>query len=320
MSTPRTPSFLMLLTLALVSTGCGKTDPSGSSGVCGDAVWDDGEECDAGELNSDTGNCHTDCTLAEDLEYRLAGWVLNEDVIDAEGVDDDTAPLGDGAWSTSSSDVNGDGLIKFELYLPAYDWSEFADAIDPSDPVNIPPDLPAPGAIDEIAVSDILEISFQTRRDTSDSNNFYLVIYTQPTGTVDGGSWYSSRLTALPSQARMSGEMDDTWTKWSTIDGANQLVFADQPEIGSFTGPSLPTLGELTATTTFDWNSVDGTYPSTSIDYGAQMIRYISLQTGSGTSTSDFDGLLDEIIIRTTDGRSITFDLEPRMSGGPGGP
>ena len=298
-----------LLVLTLTAMGCGGSNNSSSD--CGNAVWDEGEECDAGDLNSDTGNCRTDCTLSDDLNYQLSGWVLDEDLIDAIGVEDATAPLGSGAWSTSSTDLNGDALVKFELNLPAYDWTAFLSLIDPDRLGDAPPDLPAPGAITDVTVSDIAEISFRTRRDTSDNNNFYLVIYTQPELGADGGPFFGSRLTALPSQARMRDEPDDTWTKWTTIAGVNQLAFADQPVIGTFTGANLPTLAELTASPTFDWQTVDGSYPTTSIDYGSQKILHLSLQTSSGTASSDFDGLLDEIIIRTTDGRTLTIDLDP---------
>lgn len=320
MSSPGIVCCFTFIGLTVAVAGCGKTNPDPSE-LCGNGVWDDGEECDAGDLNSDIGNCRTDCTLADDLEYRLAGWVLNEERLDAEGVADDEAPVGNGGWTVSETDINGDGLVKFELNLPAFDWSTLA-GFDPALYPNAPADMPAPGAIAEIAVSEIAEISFQTKRDTSISGNFYLVLYTEPSITADGGPFYGSRLTAIPSQARMPNEVDATWTKWSTVDGENQLVFADQPVMGSFTGPTLPTLAELTATSTFDWSTV-GPYPTTSIDYGSQHLLYISLQNSSSPPpppASDFNALLDEIIIRTTDGRSITLDLEPRMSGGPSSP
>lgn len=78
-----------------------------------------------------------------------------------------------------------------------------------------------------------------------------------------------------------------------------------------FSAPSLPTLGELLASTTFDWSSINAAWPSTSIDYGDEVMRFLSIQTGSGAETTGSDGLIDLIEIKLKDGRSLSSDLEP---------
>jgi len=47
------------------------------------------------------------------------------------------------------------------------------------------------------------------------------------------------------------------------------------------------------------------------VAYRARPLEYVSLQTGSGPETTDFDGRVDALVITPTDGRSRTVDFEP---------
>ena len=172
------------------------------------------------------------------------------------------------------------------------------------DPTYKPFDFVGP-----IKLGDIAEIAYYTKKPGGPkAGDFYLVIYTKKEpGSL---SFYGHRITALPSQSRELDAPADTWNRWSTKEGTNQLTFADQPVIGTFSGSTLPTLDELTAGA-FDWSEAVASAPETSIDYANKEIFYLSIQTGSGKETSEFEGLLDAITLSLKDGRTVTVDLEP---------
>lgn len=260
---------------------------------CGDAVVDEGEDCDLGVENALGANCLPDCTWNPVQAYvASAAEVFATQPADARGVEDATAPAGRGAWGTSATDLDGSGLVKFELYFdPTYAGFSF---------------------LGDLTLGQIRSIRYHTRKpDPQTALDFYLVLYTRADGVDDEGLFYGYRLTALPSQARALDAPADVWNTWSTDEGPNQLTFVDEPALGSFTAAGLPTLQELTASPVFDWSSqVQGAAP-TAIDYASERVRFISLQTGSGSQTRDFEGLLDLVEIELTDGRRVTVDLEP---------
>lgn len=287
-----------------------ETDDTGGDGFCGDGEVDTDEECDLGEGNGAGENCLADCTPNPNQFVVVSAAESVEPAdLDAQGVADDDAPSGDAAWAPSDTDLGGDGLAKFEIYVPLFDYR---DVLGPEqlEALDAAPYQPPLSWLREHTVAEIDQISVWTKTPAGESGTpFYITLYTQQDGVEDTG-WYGYRLTALPSAARNRDEPADTWVQWVVKGSDNQLTFADQPTIGVFTAPNLPTLPELVADDAFDWSSLQGSWPSTSRDYGAEVIRYISVQTGSGAETTGSDGLFDLLEIRFTDGRSLSVDFE----------
>lgn len=265
-----------------------------AAGVCGDGVLDEGESCDLAELNAEDGNCRLDCTCAPQQVWSLSFAEATEiEAVDGRGVVEATAPAGTGAWGTSTTDLGADGTVKFELYAPTT----------------------APGfaCFAGVTVGDIDTISYHTWKELPESSgdDFFAVIYTEPDGVDDSGTFYGSRLTALTYQSRDLDAPASTWNQWTSAAGTNQLTWADEPRTGTFYGTDLPSLGELTDSSAFDWSTVIDGADATALDYGSEPIKFLSVQTGSGTQTSAFTGLLDALEITFKDGRSVTVDLEP---------
>ncbi|TVQ94270.1 MAG: hypothetical protein EA397_02405 [Deltaproteobacteria bacterium] len=305
---------LTLLALsALTLAACrGETEDSAvetgtetAEGYCGDGIVDEGEECDDGEDNGPDANCFEDCTANTTQTLDVSGEeIIEEAGLDAVGVQDDDAPAGTGAWQPS-----GEGeQAKFNLMIPMFD---FSDLIDPN-LLEDAPWRPPEGWLGDIAVSEIEEISYWTKTPEGEGGTpIYLVLYTQPDGVDDHATWFGHRLTGRKSELGTDVDDGGVWVKWTISDAGKQIVFIDQPVVGTFSGPDLPTLPELVDDTSFDWNSVDEVWPQTSIDYGSELMRYVSIQTGSGSTTTDTQTLLDLIEIKLTDGRSLVIDLEP---------
>lgn len=260
---------------------------------CGDGELDDGEDCDAGDANGADANCLESCLHNPEQALVVGVDAFDLQPADAVGVDDDTAPAGFGAWAAGQVDTSGDGLLKFELTIDPF-WPSLS-----------------PSLVD-LTVTEIAEISFHTRKTSfQDGDDYYLVLYTEPDGLDDAETWYGYRLTALPHLARALDAPSDTWNRWSTAVGPNQLVFGDEPTTGSFSGAGLPTLPELQENRSFDWSAVlDGVAP-TAIDYGAERVKWIAIHSLSGDAVVGFDGRVDQVRIDRTDGRSLVLDLEP---------
>lgn len=290
-------------------TDLGETD-SAADGFCGDGVVDPGEECDLGDANGPDGNCFEDCTANATQSVSLSvSDVRAAFGLDAVGVEDGDAPAGVGAWGTAAERVSGSGEPRFTLDLPMFD---FSDVLTPDQQALLEssPWVPPAGWFQDLRVADVAEVSFWTKTPEAEGRTpFYLVLYTQPNGVGDHASWYGHRLTGRPGPSVV--EEGDAWTKWSISDVANQIVFVDQPITGTFSGSGLPTLGELVATPAFDWSSVNAAWPETSVNYGDEVLLYVSVHTASGAATTETDGLVDLIEIRFTDGRQVILDLEP---------
>jgi hypothetical protein len=162
-----------------------------------------------------------------------------------------------------------------------------------------------------VRLSDIAEVSFWTSTPATESTSpFYLVLYTARDGVEDGG-WFGYRLHALPQAAVGVEAAGEAWTKWSTAGSANALRFADEPTLGTFAAPGLPSLAELQGTPAFDWSARNGAWPATAIDYAGEAMRFVSIQTGSGFETTGTDARLHLVTLTLTDGRSLVLDLEP---------
>jgi predicted ribosomally synthesized peptide with SipW-like signal peptide len=194
-----------------------------------------------------------------------------------------TGSLGGSSWAS-------DGPDKEELYL--------GPAFSPLDP------LPS------FTIGDVASVEYHTRKPGAASDpDFYLTVYTEPFAGGDA-SWYGYRLTAEPSYARDPNAPAGQWNRWSTDSGPNQLTFYDSNRQGigfGYTDGTIPTLADLQAGP-IDWSAYRSAAAATSIDYGSQPVKTMSVSTGSGWAAG-FDGYLDEIAVRLTDGSEVVFDL-----------
>ena len=197
--------------------------------------------------------------------------------VGATGTDDDQF-IGNGSWK------NNQTAPYFEMYLNLSVFGSFT--------------------IDEIDY-----IKFETKKATLESApDFFAKIYT--VGTLKG--WYNYRLNAEPYFSNSLNAPANQWNEWNTNEGANQLTFFDQnvPGVG-FGFYGQPDLQDLKAGT-INWNTYSGSAGATSIDYGAEEVKFIVLGTGSGWN-STFDGLLDKIIV-SVNGTEVIWDLEGSLS------
>jgi uncharacterized repeat protein (TIGR01451 family) len=138
--------------------------------------------------------------------------------------------------------------------------------------------------------------------------DFFLVIYTTPDGNDDTASWYGYRLNAEPYFSKNLNAPADTWNIWTTDETTNQLTFFDTAKTGTYGFYGQPTLQDL-QNGPINWSNYNSSYTNQSIDYGNEMVKYISIQTGSGWS-SNFTGYLDAITISLKNGTTVTIDLE----------
>jgi predicted ribosomally synthesized peptide with SipW-like signal peptide len=203
------------------------------------------------------------------------------------------AHVGSGSWGTI--DRSGQGSYKQGFYF-AGDY----DNIDA---------LPS-----TYTVADIEEISYWLHEPTPlDGNDIYLLIYTRPEGDGnDGGSFYDSRLVALPSNANGSSPnfTPGEWNKFSTESGAsNTLVFDDSGHkpTNNVGGPSLPTLADLQGGPV-DWTNYDSSLSDT-YDYRNQEVLALSLQTNS--TSPELEAYVDDVTVTLVNGDTLRLDLEP---------
>ncbi len=163
------------------------------------------------------------------------------------------------------------------------------------------------GSGHNLKISDIQSISFWTKKPSTITTraDWWLSIYTIEEGDdYDAGSWYDSRLHALPDYGPNYGNsfVSNTWNKWSTNAAAsttNQLVFYDSPRgLNGY----YATLAEL-RNGEIDWKG-DG---SAIHDYSNEKIKSITLQTDSGWD--GFDGLVDGLVITLVNGNRGIIDF-----------
>jgi hypothetical protein len=177
------------------------------------------------------------------------------------------------------------------------------------------------GDFDEIGVlpstytvGDIEEISYQLYEPTAlNGNDIYLLIYTRPQEDgEDGGSFYDSRLVALPSNANSSSQnfTPGEWNEFSTKSGAsNTLVFDDSghKSDNSVGGLGLPTLADLQSGPV-NWNNYDSSLSET-YDYRNQEVLALSLQTNS--TSPELEAYIDDVTVTLASGDTLRLDLEP---------
>jgi len=233
------------------------------------------------------GGGHIYRVQAEDAPVTVVLGIDRAQLAKASAVQLTDSPLGKGAWWFNKS------ATKMELYI---------------DPTMSPFD----DILGSFKIDDIASISYQTKKPgDAGSVDFFLAIYTTP-DEDDTTSWYGYRLNAEPYFSKNLNAPANTWNTWSTDEGSNQLTFFDTAKTGGygFYG-GQPTLQDLQAGA-INWSSISGCQPACvnqSIDYGAETVEYISIQTGSGWS-SDFEGYLDNLSIRLKDGKKVTIDFE----------
>lgn len=186
----------------------------------------------------------------------------------------DSAPgFSNGSWSNDPTTSNG----KAEVYIPASALFNHA-----------------------VTIGDIASISFWTKTsapvDGSNPNDWYLTIYTAPTGTGDEKSWYHSSLTAEPYLSHGPAQTVSGWEQWSSS-GTNQLTFNDHIASGNFGTHSDPTLATIQST---------GAWSRT---YSTDVISLFSFQTGSGWN-SLFNGSVDGLTVTLRTGETATANFE----------
>ena len=174
-------------------------------------------------------------------------------------------------------------------------------------------------SLPSFTVGELDEVSYWTKKSGGPGDvDFYLLVYTEPTGSGDDASWYGRRLNAEPYYLTLAGDQADApaneWNEWTT-DGTTdtaplRFVDANRTGIGLGYGDgTMPTLQDLQAGPT-DWSSLRTGGEATSIDYGSLTVKTIALSTGSAWATG-FDGSLDDATVRLTGGSELRIDLEP---------
>lgn len=174
------------------------------------------------------------------------------------------------------------------------------------------------GAGSSFTIGDIANVSFWTKQngvpsDAGTYTNWYLEIYTTPTGSGDD-SWYRRRLNFEPyfsPDLSDANQPSDTWVEWSTDTSANQLrVFdanrgASGPVYGTYTDPYLSDIqvGPV------DWSSYYSGYSSTPVTYENDDVMRMAISTGSGWAAG-FDGQVDGVTVTLHSGQVATIDFE----------
>lgn len=178
--------------------------------------------------------------------------------------------------------------------------------------VYIDPTLPPFDALGAFKIDDIASISYHTNTPHpitgTTPHNFYMIIYTKPDGIDDKSGWYGYRLIGEPYLSKNLNAPANQWNKWSTDAGTNQLTFFDPDTIGFYGFYGQPTLQNIQAGP-INWHDYYSGCPVTNIDYGVEVVKYISFQTATGWMNV-FQGCVDAITIALKDGTTVSVDLE----------
>jgi hypothetical protein len=137
-----------------------------------------------------------------------------------------------------------------------------------------------------MTIADLAEISYYTKRPggTPSGRDWWVQIYTRPTGSGDASGWYHDRFINNYNDHTAT----DSWTLYST---GTSMTFQSNA-----LGGSEMTLAEL----------ISG--------HGAELIEMISIQTDSGWN--GFDGYIDGLRIELTNGNVGVVNLVPEPSTG----
>lgn len=134
-----------------------------------------------------------------------------------------------------------------------------------------------------LTIDDLAEISYFTKRPagTAAGRDWWVQIYTRPTGSGDGSSWYHDRFINNYNDHTDIGN----WVEYSTNAGAMTFASNKLNVIGESTLDQLKTAA------------------------GNQLIEMISIQTNSGWN--GFDGYVDGLEITLTNGNVGQVNLVP---------
>lgn len=174
------------------------------------------------------------------------------------------------------------------------------------------------GAGSSFTIGDIANVSFWTKQSAVPSDpgtylNWYLEIYTTPTGSGDD-SWYRRRLNFEPyfsPDLSDANQPADTWVEWSTDASANQLRVFDAnrgdggPVYGTYADPFLSDIqvGPI------DWSTFSSGYSDTPVTYENDDVMRLAIATGSGWAAG-FDGQVDGVTVTLHNGQVATVDFE----------
>lgn len=170
-------------------------------------------------------------------------------------------------------------------------------------------------------IDDIVSFSWQTNKITTGGSapDWYLTIYTTPDDESDDASWYGRRLTFEGLYANNFSTPASTWNTYQTGTGTNQVTMYDGNRGGNLGFYGAPTLADIQAGP-IDWDQVPGSgvVSSDSIDYGAESVKFIAIETGSGWANG-FTGNLDAFSIQVGGSINSTtlvdFEAVPEPSG-----
>ncbi|MFN8588492.1 MAG: cohesin domain-containing protein [Candidatus Eisenbacteria bacterium] len=196
-----------------------------------------------------------------------------------------------------------------EQHLGSGSWSKLTTSPKAETYLDVASTFGTSFTVDQIAA-----VQYHTKSDVSNPSgtDFFMVLYTQP--YVGGfASWYGQRLIAEPYLS--NGYVPQTpgaWSAWRTAAGANQLTFNDNNHSGNQGFYNAPTLADVQAGA-IDWsalgsNPTAGSASGGAIDYGAQAVKFVSFQTGSGWAS--FRGWLDDVTVTLTNGDVYVLDFE----------
>jgi hypothetical protein len=205
---------------------------------------------------------------------------------------------GSGASLRYVKDGDSPAGEKFEIHLP------FTFEADVTPPPSVWDAVRA--HLGAFTVADIASIRVSTRRNDATTPDFTMLVYTTPTDDPGDSSWYRYRLHAELANADMLNAPASTWNTYSTSAGENQIRFWDyrnssvgageQPSDNYFTLADMQAGPVVPAGTTLEGR-----------DYRAETVKFLTFSTYSNYTA--FDGSIDGIEIRLTNGRVLALDV-----------
>lgn len=264
---------------------------------------------DAGDTQPDGGNTQPD---AGDTDLVKHVTVKLEDLMEA------LPPVGPTSYgfATAETPYGGTGTSwryqkplsghkdeKFEIYFP---FSTTAAAIGGSAlAANLVEVLEHLGPI---TVADIASFKVRTRRNDTETNDFTLIVYTEPSSDTakNDGAFYARRLHAQLDWAHALDAPAETWNEFATKAGKNELRFWDFRSANPSAGPQ-PTdnqfsLAEMQAGPVTPDGLTDAR------DYRSEKVAFVALTTYSNYTA--FDASIDGIELTLKNGKGVTVNLD----------
>ena len=142
--------------------------------------------------------------------------------------------------------------------------------------------------------NNLSSISYWTDKLNAVQGDWYINVYTTPTGSNDAASWYHDRLTLLTSNGSYKASAaTNTWTQATTASGSDQLLLTAVNSSAGYKSLSTPE-----ALSTVESNP----------NYDTQTVKYITLTVASNATT--LRSLVDGLQFSSGDGSTATFNLE----------